>query len=143
MRLGRNKFSRVEGYNLATRSWSCRQCNTFTSIQRPSCGYCGGTTFFYFQSAREARRYRELLLLQAGRVIRDLEVHPEFPLSVPMHDSTEVAEICKYIADFSYTEKDEFVVEDVKPSDPKAIDPLSRHRMRHFTVEYGIKIRIT
>jgi len=138
------RMSRLDGYNRATRSWACKECHTVTSIQRQACGYCGHREFHYFGSGREAKRYGELLFLVAARAARDLTVHPRFPLSVPMHDSHLIAEIGSYEADFSYVEAgtEQFVVEDCKPRDPKAMDPLARWKIRHFESEYGIKVRL-
>ena len=63
---------------------------------------------YTFDSKREAIRYNELLLLVRDGQISNLEVHPVFPLVV--NDKL----ICKYEADFGYTENDKQVVEDVK-----------------------------
>ncbi len=63
-----------------------------------------------FASKREARRYKELLLLERANVIRDLETQPVFDLDV------NGVHICKYIGDFRYydTERNALVVEDSK-----------------------------
>jgi hypothetical protein len=63
-----------------------------------------------FDSKREARRYGVLLLLQKAGEIRDLEVHPQYPLSV------NGCPVCVYIADFRYVEvrTGAVVVEDAK-----------------------------
>lgn len=71
---------------------------------------------YTFDSEAEARRYRELCLLQRTnpREIVDLEVHPRFKLWA----NGEL--ICTYVADFSYSELNpeggvrRIVVEDVK-----------------------------
>jgi len=64
-----------------------------------------------FASQKEANRYCELKLLLAAGEIRDLEVHPVFPLVV------NGQRVCTYIADFRYHKKGTYgkaVVEDVK-----------------------------
>lgn len=61
-----------------------------------------------FASKREARRYRELLLLVAAREITGLVLQPKFDLIVANK------KVCKYIGDFLYTERGKHVVEDVK-----------------------------
>lgn len=63
-----------------------------------------------FHSAREAKRYTELKLLQNAGEIRELELQPRFELIV------KDTKICTYIADFRYYEvkKKCDVVEDVK-----------------------------
>lgn len=51
---------------------------------------------YRFASLLEAKRYRELRLLEKAGEISELEVHPRFPMFVgPEH-------ICTYIADFKY-----------------------------------------
>ena len=68
-----------------------------------------------FASAKEARRYMELKLLQRGGEIRDLQVQPRFELMPSFKRGEETHRKIEYVADFSYTTKgDENVVEDVK-----------------------------
>lgn len=63
-----------------------------------------------FHSQKEARRYTELRGLEAGGVIRDLELQPRFRLEV------NGEKICTYVADFAYfdIERNAEIVEDVK-----------------------------
>jgi len=61
-----------------------------------------------FDSKKEARRYRELLLLQRAGKISGLRCQVSFTLVV-----NEV-HICRYIADFVYFEDGKKIVEDVK-----------------------------
>lgn len=63
-----------------------------------------------FDSRREASRYHELLLLQRGGVIRDLEMQVPYPVVV------NGKKICKYIADFRYfdVERNKLRIEDSK-----------------------------
>ncbi len=63
-----------------------------------------------FASAKEAKRYAELLLLKVQGKIRDLECQPRYPLVV----ANEV--ICTYVADFVYRDvaTDRVIVEDCK-----------------------------
>ena len=68
-----------------------------------------------FDSTKEGRRYQELLLLQKAGVISNLKVQPKFELIPRIVANGKVVErACNYIADFSYTENGETVVEDVK-----------------------------
>jgi hypothetical protein len=64
----------------------------------------------FFASKKEARRYRELLLLERGGIIADLETQPVFDLDV------NGIHIARYIADFRYRDLERgcIVVEDVK-----------------------------
>lgn len=61
-----------------------------------------------FDSRREARRYQDLLLLQAAGQISHLDCQVRFPLVV----GTEL--ICTYVADFCYRENEKGIVEDCK-----------------------------
>ncbi len=74
-----------------------------------------GGTVIRFDSQKEAHRYDELfVMLQAG-TIRDLKLQPQFTLQ-EAYTTTEGVRIraIRYQADFSYWERDRFVVEDVK-----------------------------
>lgn len=52
-----------------------------------------------FASAKEARRYGELKLLERAGKIADLALHPKFPLKV------NGKLVCTYIADFAYYDR--------------------------------------
>ena len=62
-----------------------------------------------FASKKEAARYEQLKLMVRAKAITDLTLQPVFPY-------IEIAgqKICKYIADFEYTENGKRIVEDVK-----------------------------
>lgn len=62
-----------------------------------------------FDSKAEAKRYNELRLLAFDRQITDLKRQVTFALY-----GKNGAPICRYRADFMYTEGDKVVVEDVK-----------------------------
>lgn len=63
-----------------------------------------------FDSKKEAYRYGTLKLLLAAGSIRDLEIHPPYPLVV------NGVKVGRYVADFRYTDvgTGKQVVEDVK-----------------------------
>jgi hypothetical protein len=64
-----------------------------------------------FASAKEARRYGELKLLQRAGEVFGLRLQPRFPLKVNGHL------ICTYVGDFEYCPKDQSaapIVEDAK-----------------------------
>ncbi len=79
-----------------------------------------------FDSAKEANRYKELLLLQRSGTIRNLRLQPQFTLTEGYKDAEtgESVRALRYIADFSYEicdgnsaespERWKVVVEDVK-----------------------------
>ena len=68
-----------------------------------------------FDSKREARRYLELTLLEKAGEIRSLERQVKFEL-IPSQriDGKVVERSCDYVADFTYWQDDQFVVEDTK-----------------------------
>jgi len=97
-----------------------------------------------FDSTKEGNRYIDLKILQKEGIISKLEIQPDFPLEVngrPVKirspkrpNGTKV----KYIADFSYTQDGEYIVEDVKGFDT----PLSRLKRAIVEAIYGIEIKI-
>ncbi len=61
-----------------------------------------------FHSAREAKRYTELLLLRKADKIKLLTLQVKYPFVV------NGVKICSYIADFVYDKDGEIIVEDCK-----------------------------
>ena len=68
-----------------------------------------------FDSKAEARRYAELMLMLKAGDISDLKLQPQFSLqeSYITPEGNRVRAI-KYVADFSYWQGGELIVEDVK-----------------------------
>ena len=91
-----------------------------------------------FDSAKEARRYTELKLLQRGGYISDLKLQVPFVL-IPSQrkDGKLIERKCSYIADFVYTENGEQVVEDVKGVRTE----VYRLKRKLMYLVHGIKIR--
>ena len=86
---------------------------------------------FTFDSKLEAKRYGELKLLQKAGEIRDLEVHPRFPLHV------NGVPICTYVADFSYHDpRGTLHVEDSKG----VITAVYRIKKKLMAVVWGIDV---
>ncbi len=84
-----------------------------------------------FASLKEGRRYQELLLLLRGGEIFDLAIQPEFEFKL------NGKRMFRYIADFSYTNKDgSSVTEDVKG----VRTPVYRIKRKIIEEAYGIKI---
>lgn len=73
-----------------------------------------------FDSKAEAKRYTELKLLQKAKLITDLELQPKFELQ-PKYKNNKGENIRAiiYKADFSYTEGNKKIVEDVKGMETK------------------------
>jgi hypothetical protein len=100
-----------------------------------------------FHSAKEARRYGELKLLERARKIAGLELQPEYLLSVDDGVFPTAAKVLlgRYRADFRYRtvpkphEDTEIIVEDVKGFKT----PLYRWKKKHVEAQYGVVIRET
>lgn len=98
-----------------------------------------------FDSKREAHRYRQLLILQDGGAITELEIQPKFPLEI---DGKPVLIRSKgypngrrasYTADFRYRDElGEIRVEDTKGYDT----PASRLRRAVVECIYSIRIEL-
>ncbi len=90
-----------------------------------------------FASAREAKRYSELKLLQRAGKINNLELQPQFDIAI------NGIHVCRYRADFRYSNlAGEDVIEDVKGRGKggTAGDPYFRLRKRCAEAFYGVKI---
>lgn len=93
-----------------------------------------------FDSEKEARRFGELkLLLRAGE-IKNLKLQQDFTLqeAYTAPDGERVRAI-RYVADFTYEENGEIIVEDVKSRATKTrVYEMKRKLLRE---KYGVKIR--
>lgn len=89
---------------------------------------------YTFASGLEARRYNELKLLLRAGAIRDLEMHPVFPITINGHH------ICKVILDFKYLdmERNETVYEDTKG----VMTALSSLKRKLVEAQESIKVRL-
>ena len=91
-----------------------------------------------FDSQKEARRYRELAMLEKAGQISDLKRQVRYELIPAQRIGGKVVEkSCVYIADFVYTENGETVVEDTKGFRTKDYI-IKRKLMLHV---HGIRIR--
>jgi hypothetical protein len=90
---------------------------------------------YRFDSKKEAQRYIDLMADLVEGKIRDLEVHPRFPLVVRGEDCGA------YVGDFSYvTRAGKVVVEDVKSAATRKL-PTYRLKRRLVWALYGLTIR--
>lgn len=90
---------------------------------------------YRFDSKAEAARYIELRALERDGDIRQLEIHPKFPLVIHEQDCGV------YIADFCYlTAAGERVIEDVKSPATRKL-AVYRLKKRQVWALYGIEIR--
>lgn len=100
-----------------------------------------------FDSAREASRYDELLLLERAGKIRHIEVHPSFPIEInkavvrALPDSAgRQGRPIVYKADFTYWDNERGCerTEDVKGLDTP-VSRLKRALVQHI---YGVTVEI-
>ena len=89
-----------------------------------------------FDSKKEAQRYSDLKLLERGHIISSLKIQPEFKLHV------KGFLVCKYRADFSYTQMGEYIVEDVK-SEITRKHPVYGIKKKLMKAVHGIDIKET
>ena len=97
-----------------------------------------------FDSKREADRYIELKALERAGKIEDLKVHLPFELIPAQYlDGKCVERAVKYIADFSYYDKEnvEIVVEDVKGCRHSVAYDLFVIKRKLMLKEYGVRVR--
>ncbi len=69
---------------------------------------------YIFDSAKEARRYRELVLLERAGQIQELELQPRFLLQEGFKKNNKKWRKLEYVADFKYIENGKTIIEDVK-----------------------------
>lgn len=91
-----------------------------------------------FDSKKEAKRYKELLLLESAGAITDLRRQVKYELIPSQRIDGKVAERkVEYIADFVYTQDGETIVEDTKGFKTK--DYIIKRKLMLY--KYGIRIR--
>ena len=93
-----------------------------------------------FDSKKEASRYWELLMLQDGGVIKDLEVHKKYSLIPSQKGVIRNERPVYYVADFVYfdIEQNKTIIEDVKSEATKK-DRVYRIKKR-FMAKKGLSI---
>ena len=88
-----------------------------------------------FASKKEMKRYAELKLLVRAGEVQDLELQPEFRVSI------NGQHYCTYTPDFAYTQHGERIVEELK-STGTVKDAAYRLRKKAAELFYGIKIKV-
>ena len=69
---------------------------------------------YIFDSAKEAKRYKELKYLEMAGEISNLELQPRFLLQESFKKNGRTYRKIEYVADFKYIENGKMIVEDVK-----------------------------
>jgi|APCry1669189534_1035231.scaffolds.fasta_scaffold40524_3 Protein of unknown function (DUF1064) len=88
-----------------------------------------------FASKKEMNRYAELRLMAKAKLISDLELQPQFVVSINGHH------FCTYTADFKYIRDGQCVIEELK-STGTAKDAAYRLRKKAAELFYGIKVEV-
>ena len=91
-----------------------------------------------FDSKHERDRYVELILMEKAKAIQDLKIQQRFPLIAKSKYGREIV----YVADFTYYENGDLVVEDAKSSITRK-NPVYRLKRRMFMEKYHKEIRET
>lgn len=94
---------------------------------------------YIFDSALEAKRYRQLALLEKANKITNLKLQPRFLLLESFKKNGMTYRKTEYIADFSYEENGKTVVEDVKGKETEVFK-LKRKMFEHKYPELSLKI---
>ena len=94
-----------------------------------------------FDSKAEYRRWCELTVMQAGKLISGLKVHPKYTLIKAFPYYGRTIRKVEYTPDFEYIENGRKIVEDVKSS--ATMTQASRLRMKLFMSVYPeVQLRI-
>ena len=88
---------------------------------------------YKFDSIKEMNRYKELVLLEAGKAIENLELQPKLEVQINGY------KVCIYKPDFSYTEKGKRIFEDVKSYATRKL-PVYRLKKKLVFAALGITI---
>lgn len=86
-----------------------------------------------FDSAKEARRFQDLWLLEKSGVIKGLDRQKRYVFEL------NGVRIGSYVADHTYTENGKFIVEDVKSEFTRKL-PMYRLKKKMMKAFFGIEI---
>lgn len=97
-----------------------------------------------FDSRKEYQRWCELRLLERAGKIRDLQRQVPYVLIPTQKRKGKVVEReCRYVADFTYLENGELVVEDVKGDKKGAAYSTFVIKRKLMLEKYNIRVRET
>lgn len=92
-----------------------------------------------FDSIKEANRYTYLKLLERSGQIKDLQLQVKYELQPSFKLNNKTIRAITYIADFTYYENDNLIVEDVKGFRTKEY----KLKKKLFAYKYKIEIKET
>lgn len=90
-----------------------------------------------FDSALEAKRYKQLKLLEDAGAIKNLILQPKFRLMDSFKYDDKTIRAIDYIADFMYEENGKVIVEDVKGIRTKDYIIKSKLFIKKYTIDLG------
>lgn len=91
-----------------------------------------------YDSKKESRRGNELKLLEKSGIIKDLKMQVKFELQPSYKFKGKTIRSINYIADFTYIQNGELIVEDVKGIQTDSF----KIKKKIFEYKYGIEINI-
>lgn len=94
---------------------------------------------YVFDSILEAKRYKQLALLEKTGRIKGLKLQPRFLLQEGFKKNGKTYRKIEYIADFKYEENGQIVVEDVKGKETEVFK-LKRKMFEHEYPNLTLKI---
>ena len=153
----RNKY---EAMKMAKPIWACLKCGWFTQEGKTRvCPECSGgrnisiSTCEHFDSQGEYYRYKQLELMQRGKIISKLERQVPYHFHAFNKLNDKPVKIFTYYPDFRYLDKDgNVVIEDYKPGlKPKKGDPNARRaldgvfmlKQRAMKLVYNIDVKLS
>ena len=92
-----------------------------------------------FDSVKEYNRYMELLMLQKKGIINSLQRQVTFELQPAFYHKGKKIRPINYVADFTYYESGEYIVEDVKGVKTREYT----NKKKNMLYIYGIEIKET
>ena len=94
---------------------------------------------YVFDSILEAKRYKELKILERNGEIKNLELQPHFLLQENFKKNGKAYRKIEYIADFKYEENGQVIVEDVKGKETEVFK-LKRKMFEYNYPNLSLKI---
>lgn len=94
---------------------------------------------YVFDSILEAKRYKQLALLEKTGEIKGLKLQPKFLLQEGFKKNGKTYRKIEYIADFMYIENGQVIVEDVKGKETEVFK-LKRKMFEHEYANLTLKI---
>ena len=141
-------FKQVSGAKIGARSFKVRVCNSCGIQHAPGLKpercmdkFCGGLAFTTFDSIGEAGRWATLCMKEKLGLVSNLQRQIRFTLwaARDVEGRTVQSKVAVYVADFTYIENEQEVIEDYKSN---VIDPVAVLKLK-FMEAMGKPVKIT